>query len=89
MSTADVHPPQEDEREAVPPIGNEIHLPGPSLQPLFLTVGLTAALVGLTSFAFLLYAGIVVTVVTLVMWINDTRKEIAHLPLHEDPASPH
>ena len=89
MSTADVHPPEADEREPVPPVGNEIHLPGPSLQPLFLTLGLTSALVGLTSFKFLLYAGLVLTVFVLVRWIADTRKEIAHLPLHEDPASPH
>ena len=33
----------------VPPAGEEIHLPGPSLQPLLLTVGLTVALIGVTT----------------------------------------
>ena len=30
----------------VPPTGEEIHLPGPSIQPLLLTIGITVALVG-------------------------------------------
>jgi hypothetical protein len=89
MSTADAPRSEPEERELVPAVGNEIHLPGPSLQPLLLTVGITMALVGLTSFRVMLYAGIVLTVVVLVRWIADTRAEIAHLPLHEDPASPH
>ena len=33
----------------VPPAGEEIHLPGPSLQPFLLTVGLTVALIGVTT----------------------------------------
>ena len=33
----------------VPPAGEEIHLPGPSLQPLLLTVGITIALIGVTT----------------------------------------
>jgi hypothetical protein len=85
MSTADAqHVDPEEQREPVPPVGNEIHLPGPSLQPLLLTVGITLALVGLTSFPVMLWGGLVLTVVVLVMWIADTRKEIAHLPLHDD-----
>lgn len=84
MSTAEHPQDGRDEREAVPPVGNEIHLPGPSLQPLLLTVGITMGLVGLTTFRVMLYAGIVLTVVVLVRWIADTRAEIAHLPLHDE-----
>jgi hypothetical protein len=83
MSTAEEHH-EADAREPVPPVGNEIHLPGPSLQPLLLTVGITAALVGLTTFPFMLYAGLVLTIAVLVKWIADTRSEIAHLPLHDE-----
>ena len=32
----------------VPPAGEEIHLPGPSIQPLLLAFGITLALVGVT-----------------------------------------
>ena len=42
--------------EAAPPAGNEIHLPGPSLQPLLLTLGITATLV-LTAY---LHIGVVI-----------------------------
>ena len=34
----------------VPPAGEEIHLPGPSIQPLLLAVGITIGLVGITTF---------------------------------------
>ena len=30
----------------VPPAGEDIHIPGPSIQPLLLTVGITATLLG-------------------------------------------
>jgi hypothetical protein len=32
----------------VPPVGEEIHLPGPSILPLLTAVGITLALVGFT-----------------------------------------
>ena len=34
----------------IPPAGEEIHLPPGSIQPLLLTVGLTIALVGVTTY---------------------------------------
>ena len=74
-----------DERlPEAPPVGNEIHLPGPSLQPLFQTIGITMSLVGLTTFPVLLYGGLVLTVWTLVRWTLDTRREVSHLPAHAD-----
>ena len=63
-----------------PPVGEEIHLPGPSLQPLLLTVGVTAMLIGVTSGLFLLIAGAILTLATLFVWIRDARREFAHLP---------
>jgi hypothetical protein len=63
-----------------PPVGEEIHLPGPSLQPLMLTVGVTMFLLGLTTMLFLLVAGAVVTLCTLALWIRDARREYDHLP---------
>jgi hypothetical protein len=68
----------------LPPVGEEIHLPGGSLQPLLLTVGITTALVGVTTNVWLVIAGGILSVWTIVRWIADTRRDIAELPLHDD-----
>jgi hypothetical protein len=70
----------EPDRTSVPPAGEEIHIPGPSLQPLLLTVGFTAFLIGVTTGIVLLIAGGVLFVVTLLAWIRDARREFEHLP---------
>ena len=68
----------------IPPVGEEIHLPGGSIQPLLLTIGITMALLGVTLGLPLLIAGLVLTVWVIVRWIADTRRDIAALPLHHD-----
>ncbi|HWV83967.1 MAG TPA: hypothetical protein VNZ62_00850 [Capillimicrobium sp.] len=65
----------------VPPAGEEIHLPGPSLIPLALTVGITMILLGLTTTWFLAIVGGIITIVCLVRWVMDTRRDIDELPL--------
>jgi hypothetical protein len=67
-----------------PPAGEEIHLPGGSLQPLILTVGITLAVVGVTTSIVMVIAGLVITVVTIALWIRDTRRDIAELPLEHE-----
>lgn len=64
----------------VPPAGEEIHLPGGSLQPLGLSVGLTLAIVGTTTSTVVLVVGIVLSVVMLYGWIRDARREFEELP---------
>jgi hypothetical protein len=64
----------------VPPVGEEIHLPGPSLLPLLTTVGITLAVVGITLSFLLVVAGVVLTVVCAARWIADTRHAIDQLP---------
>lgn len=64
----------------VPPAGEEIHLPGASLQPLLLAVGITLALIGVTLGSFMLYSGLILTFWVIVRWIADTRREMSHLP---------
>jgi tetrahydromethanopterin S-methyltransferase subunit C len=66
--------------QAPPPVGEEIHLPGPSLQPVLLAVGITLTLVGVTLGRFLLVAGLIMTVWVTIRWIADTRREMAELP---------
>lgn len=69
----------------VPPAGEEIHIPGGSLQPLLLTIGITAALLGVTISVMLVVAGIVLSVAVLVVWIRDAIDEYRHLPLEHNP----
>jgi hypothetical protein len=64
----------------VPPTGEEIHLPGASVQPVLLAFGLTLTLLGVTLGNFLLFSGLVLSVWVIVRWIADTRRDISHLP---------
>jgi hypothetical protein len=63
-----------------PPLGEEIHLPGPSLL-LMTAVGITLLLVGITTKIEVSVVGLVITVVSIYRWIVSTRHEIAELPL--------
>ena len=65
----------------VPPAGDEIHLPGGSIQPVLLTLGITVAIVGVTTNVFLVIAGALLAVGVIVAWIRDTRRDIDELPL--------
>jgi hypothetical protein len=73
MSPLDPEPP--------PPVGEEIHLPGPSLLPLLTAVGITLTLVGVTTFIGLTVVGVILSLVCIVRWIGDTRREIDELPI--------
>jgi hypothetical protein len=64
----------------LPPVGEEIHLPGPSSQPVLLTIGITIALIGVTTNTAVLIAGLVMTLAVLFVWIRDARHEFAELP---------
>ena len=65
----------------VPPVGEEIHLPGPTVLPVLTAVGLTLLLIGFTTFTVLSVIGAVLTIGCIVRWIKDTRAEIDELPL--------
>jgi hypothetical protein len=65
----------------VPPTGEEIHLPGPSMDPLLLTVGITMGLLGVTTSIFLVIAGVLLSLVITVRWIRAARDDIDELPL--------
>ncbi|MEY2534137.1 MAG: hypothetical protein QOF29_2047 [bacterium] len=65
----------------VPPAGEEIHLPGPSVQPLLLTVGITVALIGVTTSILMVVAGVVLSLWVTARWIAGARRDINELPL--------
>jgi hypothetical protein len=64
----------------VPPAGEDIHLPGPSAQPIALTFGITFLLVGVVEGTTFLVVGAVITIWTLYLWIRDAVREYRHLP---------
>ncbi len=73
--------------EAVPPAGEDIHLPPGTPIPLAIAVGITLTLVGTTINWLWTIIGGVVFIVALALWIRDTRREVAHLPdEHGTPA---
>ncbi len=63
-----------------PPVGEEIHLPGPTILPLLTAVGVTLALVGVTTMFPLTVIGVILTIGCVVRWIKDTRREVDELP---------
>jgi hypothetical protein len=63
-----------------PPVGEEIHLPGPSLLPLLLAGSITVALIGVTVNWLLTIAGGIVAIVVIAVWIRGTRHDIDELP---------
>ena len=69
-----------DEPPQAPPAGEEIHLPGPTIIPLVMAIGITLTVIGTTITWLFSAIGIVIFVVTLVMWIRDTRRDISELP---------
>jgi len=68
----------------IPPAGDEIHLPGPSVQPFLLAVFMTIALVGVTFSVVLVIGGLIGSIWVILRWIADTRREMGELPVHTD-----
>lgn len=67
-----------------PPVGEEIHLPGPSVLPILNAAGLTLAIIGITLGWVLLVVGLILFLTTTVIWIVSTKRDIAELPLEHD-----
>jgi hypothetical protein len=70
-----------DPQHEAPPVGEEIHLPGPSLLPLLTAAGITIALVGVTTTWLLSIAGGILALACVIRWIRDTRRDVSELPL--------
>jgi hypothetical protein len=66
--------------QQAPPTGEEIHLPGPSLIPLLSAIGITGMIIGTTINWLISIAGAIIFVVTTIIWIRDTRRDIDELP---------
>jgi hypothetical protein len=65
---------------APPPVGEEIHIPGPSLIPFICAIGITLLVIGTTIDWLWSVVGGVILIVTAVIWIRDTRRDVSELP---------
>ena len=65
----------------IPPAGEEIHLPGPTVLPVMLAVGIALGVVGITLGWVFWIPGVIISLVVIVRWVRDTRRDIEELPL--------
>ena len=65
-----------------PPVGEEIHLPGPTALPIVCAAALTMVVIGTTIGPDFIISivGLIIFFVTVVLWVRDTRRNIAELP---------
>jgi hypothetical protein len=63
-----------------PPVGEELHLPSSSLTPVLNAAGVVLALLGLTIWRGLIVVGLLLFLVTLVLWIREVTRDIGELP---------
>ncbi|HLI32896.1 MAG TPA: hypothetical protein VKU89_09180 [Solirubrobacteraceae bacterium] len=74
---------QAEPQESPPPLGEEIHVPGPSLLPLVTAIGITLAVVGITTIIELSILGCIITAICVYRWIKTTNEDIDELPASE------
>jgi Flp pilus assembly protein TadB len=71
----------DDVNGTAPPVGEEIHMPAPSILPLVNAAALALAIVCVTlSWVLVIFFGIIF-LITTIRWVADTRRDIAQLPL--------
>jgi Flp pilus assembly protein TadB len=66
--------------DPAPPAGEQIHLPGPTILPFAMGIGIVLIIVGTTITWFISILGGIIFVWTLVRWVRDTRRDISELP---------
>jgi hypothetical protein len=66
--------------ELVPPAGEEIHLPGGSILPLAVAIGITLTVIGTTIWWVWSLLGFIIFVIATGLWVRDTRRDVDALP---------
>ena len=69
------------EQRPVPPAGEEIHMPEPSIIPIVNAAALAITIVSLTLSWYFVALGGIVFLITTIKWIADVRRDIDALPL--------
>ena len=70
-----------DDYRAAPPVGEEVHMPPPSVLPLINAAALAIAIVSLTISWWVVGVAMIVFIATTIRWIRDVRRDIDELPL--------
>ena len=70
-----------DDRAEAPPVGEQIHMPEPSILPILNATGLATAIVGITISPVLIIGGLLLFLGTAIVWIRGARREMEELPL--------
>jgi hypothetical protein len=70
-----------DPQRSAPPVGEEVHMPEPSIIPLINAASLAIAIVCITLSFVVCIAALVVFLITTAKWIADVRRDIDDLPL--------
>lgn len=63
-----------------PPAGEQVHMPEPSLLPILNAFGLAMAIVTVTISHVITALGLILFLVTTVIWIGKARREFSELP---------
>jgi hypothetical protein len=66
-------------REA-PPVGEQIHMPEPSRLPIINAAGISVAIVGITISSVMVVTGLIVFLVTTILWVRAASRELDELP---------
>jgi type IV secretory pathway TrbD component len=66
--------------EDAPPLGEEVHMPGPSILPFVTAIGITLMVIGTTINWIFSGIGLAIFIVVVAMWIRDTRRDMSALP---------
>ena len=69
------------EQRPIPPAGEEVHMPEPSIIPVVNAAALAITIVSLTLSWYVVALGGVVFLITTIKWIADVRRDIDQLPL--------
>jgi hypothetical protein len=69
-----------DVPEQAPPVGEEVHLPGPSILPFVTAIAITLMVIGTTIDWLFSILGLVIFIVVVTRWIRDVRRDMNELP---------
>jgi hypothetical protein len=72
---------EHDESVEAPPVGEQIHMPAPSIIPVLNAAGLAIAIVGITISLVMVIGGALLFLATAIVWIAGARRELEELPL--------
>jgi hypothetical protein len=72
---------EHEEIVEAPPVGEQIHMPAPSILPIVNAAGLATAIVGITISIVMVIIGLVLFAGTTIVWIRGARREFEELPL--------